>query len=67
VRLLACLPAGPCGVVQPWAAFIIGAIGGFVYFVASKVNLNVLKVCSHLPVPAQRSLNVATTRHPGGL
>lgn len=35
---------GPCGFVQPWAAFIIGAIGGFVYFVASKVNLNVLKI-----------------------
>jgi Amt family ammonium transporter len=35
---------GPCAFVQPWAAFIIGIIGGFVYFVASKVNLHVLKV-----------------------
>lgn len=35
---------GPCGFVNTWAAFIIGGIGGFVYFVASKVNLNVLKV-----------------------
>lgn len=35
---------GPCAFVQTWAAFIIGAIGGFVYFVASKVNLSLLKV-----------------------
>ncbi|KAI3435774.1 hypothetical protein D9Q98_001832 [Chlorella vulgaris] len=35
---------GPAGFVQPWAAFIIGGIGGFVYFVASKVNLHVLKI-----------------------
>ena len=37
-------PAGPCAFVQSWAAFIIGAIGGLVYFIASKVNLHVLKV-----------------------
>ncbi len=43
---LAALPscAGPCAFVQSWAAFIIGAIGGLVYFIASKVNLHVLKV-----------------------
>ncbi|KAI7840216.1 hypothetical protein COHA_005998 [Chlorella ohadii] len=35
---------GPCAFVQSWAAFIIGAIGGLVYFIASKVNLHVLKV-----------------------
>ncbi|PSC68349.1 ammonium transporter [Micractinium conductrix] len=35
---------GPCAFVQTWAAFIIGAIGGFVYFVASKVNLSLLKI-----------------------
>ncbi len=38
---------GPCGFVNTWAAFIIGGIGGFVYFVSSKVNLNLLKVTSH--------------------
>lgn len=37
-------PAGPCAFVQSWAAFIIGAIGGLVYFIASKVNLHLLKV-----------------------
>lgn len=40
---------GPAGFVQPWAAFIIGGIGGFVYFVASKVNLHVLKVRAGIP------------------
>ncbi|KAL4458386.1 hypothetical protein ABPG75_013251 [Micractinium tetrahymenae] len=35
---------GPCAFVQTWAAFIIGAIGGFVYFVSSKVNLSLLKI-----------------------
>lgn len=36
--------AGPCHVVNTWAAIIIGAIGGLVYYLASKINLYVLKV-----------------------
>lgn len=35
---------GGAAYVYPWAAFIIGFIGGGVYYIASKVNLNVLKV-----------------------
>lgn len=35
---------GPCAFVETWAALIIGIIGGFVYLVASKVNLFWLKI-----------------------
>jgi Amt family ammonium transporter len=35
---------GPCAFVETWAAFIIGAIGGLVYFISSKVNLHLLKL-----------------------
>ncbi len=30
--------------MNTWAAVIIGAIGGGVYYVASKINLNILKI-----------------------
>ena len=33
-----------CSTVYPWAAVLIGFIGGFVYFGSSKLVLNVLKV-----------------------
>jgi len=33
-----------CSVTYPWAALLIGFLGGFVYFGASKLVLNVLKV-----------------------
>jgi Amt family ammonium transporter len=35
---------GGAAFVYPWAAFIIGFIGGGVYYIASKVNLHILKV-----------------------
>lgn len=35
---------GPANVVQTWAAFIIGLVGGGVYYAASKFNLHLLKV-----------------------
>lgn len=35
---------GGCHVVQTWGAIIIGAIGGLVYYIAAKVNLNLLKI-----------------------
>lgn len=35
---------GGAGYVRPWAAFIIGIIGGFVYFGSSKLVLHVMKI-----------------------
>lgn len=35
---------GNCNVVQTWAAFVIGLVGGAVYYAASKFNLHLLKV-----------------------
>lgn len=40
---LVSITGGAC-FVYPWAAIIIGFIGGIVYFISSKVNLHVLKV-----------------------
>ncbi|KAL6783752.1 AMT1B [Auxenochlorella protothecoides x Auxenochlorella symbiontica] len=35
---------GPCAFVQTWAAIIIGLFAGGVYIIASRVNLNLLKI-----------------------
>lgn len=35
---------GGAGYIRPWAAFIVGIIGGFVYFGSSKLILNVMKI-----------------------
>jgi len=47
-----------CSVVYPWAAMIMGFLGGFVYFGASKCVLNVLKVDDPLDAFAVHGLRL---------